>query len=265
MAEALIKGFIASRKTTPDSIVASDSASDRLAHMAKRYGIRVTSKNFEAAALSDIIFLCVKPKDLEAALKDIASELAPEKALVSIIAGKTTDSIMETLKAAGLKHHLTVIRTMPNTPALIGEGVIGLFTPHGVPKAKRDGIIELMGSVGAVFEVANEELLDSVTGLSGSGPAYVFLFIEALIEAGVKQGLPVEQAREMAIKTVSGAASLALETGKDMGELIKNVSSPGGTTIEGLKALEKGLFKESVSEAVCAATRRAKEISGTKN
>ncbi|MEE9614706.1 MAG: pyrroline-5-carboxylate reductase [Thermodesulfobacteriota bacterium] len=262
MAEALIKGLISAKVVSAGQITASDRAPERLAHI-KGYGVKVCSKSFEVASASDILFPAVKPQDLEELLeKDVAKHLTGDKLLISVVAGKTTDTIREALGRGGLRHPVAIVRAMPNTPALVGQGAIGLYSDDKKSTALKVART-IFEAVGRVVEVEDETLMDAVTGLSGSGPAYVFLFMEALIEAGVKEGLPADRAKELAVQTVLGSAMLARESEKDLRELIDMVTSPGGTTIEGLKKLEDGKLRDAIAAAVEAATKRARELSGT--
>jgi len=259
MAGALIKGLITSNLITPLQIIASDRDKKKLVGIAEKYGIKVFNENFEVAEAADIIILAVKPDSLPAALEEIAPGVTKEKLLISIVAGKTTGAILDSLSAAGMRHKVAVVRAMPNMPALVGEGATAVFAAEGKAAKIADAIF---GAVGTVVKVNEETLLDAVTGLSGSGPAYIFLFMEALVEAGVSLGIPVEDAKKLVFKTALGAARVAWESKKDMAELIKTITSPGGTTIEGLKEFEKAGLKKIVSSAVFAAAKRAKELSG---
>lgn len=261
LAEALIKGLLSSGSVKAGQIVASDKISERLIHLAEAYEVKVYNKNFEVVKNADIIFLTVKPNDAEHVLKEAAGEITAGKLLISAAAGITTTRILEALKDGGLNHFIAVVRAMPNTPAIVSEGATGLCAGIGTGKNHMALARAVFEAVGKVVTVEDESLLDAVTGLSGSGPAYVFLFMEALIEGGMKQGLPRETAKTLAMQTVLGAAKLAIESPKELPELIRMVTSPGGTTLEGLKKLEEGGFRESVENAVEAATKRAKELS----
>jgi len=261
LAEALIKGLISSRSVAPGHIVASDSMSERLVHMAEVHEVKVFSRNFEAAKNSDIIFLTVKPQDALGVLEEIAPEVVQGQILISVAAGLKTNSMMEAMKAAGLKHFMPVVRAMPNTPATVREGATAICAGPGAGTGHLELAAALFSTVGAVTVIEDESLMDAVTGLSGSGPAYVFLFIEALIEGGVKLGLSPETAKALAMQTVLGAAKYAIESRKELGELRRMVTSPGGTTMAGLKKLDEGGFCEIIGKAVEAATERAKELS----
>lgn len=251
----------------PSQITASDNNSDRLLFMAEQYGIKVFSKNYEIAENSDIIFLSVKPGNLKEILVDIAPSISHgtgSKLIVSVIAGKTTTFIRDTLIEAGLSDEVPVVRTMPNTPSLVGHGAIGIYYDQGTPEEKLILVRMVLSSIGTVVEVKDEALLNAVTGLSGSGPAYVFLFMQALIKAGVNEGLSEDDAKALALKTTLGAAELATHSEKSLQELIDMVTSPGGTTIEGLKALRSGGFEDTINKAVKAATERSRELSTLK-
>ena len=257
MGEALIKGLLASKKVTAGQILVTDKIEERLAHIAEHYKVKVFSKNFEVAKGADIIILAVKPNDMKAALQEIGSDLNKDKLLISIAAGVTMDYILKCLP-----HSVPLIRIMPNTPALVLEGAIAICPGEGVSKEDRDIAVAIFEAVGKVQVIENEEIMDAVTGLSGSGPAYVFLILEALSDAGVGVGLPRKTSNLLAMQTVLGSAKLAMESGKHFGELKDMVTSPGGTTIAGLEKLEEGSVRSAIIKAVKAATKRAKELSG---
>lgn len=261
LAEALIKGLLASKSVKASQIIASDKVSARLAHLAEAYEIKVYSRNHETAANADILFLTVKPNDVIAVLKEIAPEITEGKLLVSAAAGITTTKVHEALKEGGVKAYVPVVRAMPNTPAIVGEAATAICAGIGAGKAELKLARAVFEAVGKAVVVDDERLMDAVTGLSGSGPAYVFLFTEALMEAGIKAGLPTEVAKTLAMQTVYGASKLALESPKDLAELRRMVSSPGGTTIEGLRKFDEGGLTDLVEKAVAAATKRAKELS----
>lgn len=262
LAEALIKGLIESGSVKAGQIIASDRISERLIHLAEGYEIKVFSKNFETVRNADIIFLTVKPNDVANVLKEVAADFNQGKLLISVAAGVTTSRILEILKEAGLAHFVPVVRAMPNTPAIVAQAATGICAGIGAGERQMELAKALFEPIGKVEIVEDESLMDAVTGLSGSGPAYVFLFIEALIDGGVKAGLPKETATRLAMQTVAGAAKLAMESPRSLEELRKMVSSPGGTTIEGLKKLDEGGLRETVTSAVEAAARRARELSG---
>ncbi|MBI1912973.1 MAG: pyrroline-5-carboxylate reductase [Deltaproteobacteria bacterium] len=264
LAEALIKGLLASKSVHAGQIIAADKSSERLVHLAENYDIKVYNKNFEIVENADIIFITVKPNDVRGLLAEIAPEVGQGKLIISAAAGITTTTILETLKHSGARHIIPIIRAMPNTPAIVQEGATGLCAGIGAHKNDIKLAKAVFEAVGKVIVVEDESLLDAVTGLSGSGPAYVFLFMEALLEGGVKMGLSRADAKTLAIQTTLGAAKLALTGTKDLAELRRMVTSPGGTTIEGLKKLDELKFKETVEIAVEAATVRAGELSSGK-
>lgn len=262
LAEALIKGLLSSGKVNAGQITASDVASDRLAYMASTYEIKVSNSNAETVENSDIVLLTIKPKDIEQALSAAAPGMSGDKLIISAAAGATTRTIQGFLAAAGVRRVVPIVRVMPNTPATVREGITAICAGAGAGTADVALARAIFEAVGTAVVVDDESLMDVVTGLSGSGPAYVFLFMEALMDAGVDLGLGVPAARLLAVQTTLGAARLALESPLGLDELRRMVASPGGTTIEGLKALEAGGFKETLVKAVEAATRRATEIAG---
>ncbi len=259
MAEALIRGLLHSKKVSPGQIIASDRFKDRLVHMAGTYDIKVFNKNYEVAGASDIVFIAVKPNDVPALLEEVAPELKETKLLITVAAGVTTDRIL-----SFLQKDLPVVRAMPNTPATVGEGVTAIVAGPGAGPRELGLARSIFEAVGAVVELKDEELMDAVTGLSGSGPAYIFMVMDALVRAGVELGLSAECARVLALRTTLGAARLALESKRPLKELIDMVTSPGGTTIEGLKKLRAADVEGAFVEAVRAAAERSRELSGRK-
>jgi pyrroline-5-carboxylate reductase len=256
MAEALIKGLISSGFVSKEKIVASDPSEGRRDHLAKAYGIRVTGENKEVVLGSDVLVLAVKPQIISRVLEDISEYVMVDHLVLSIAAGIPIRSLQD-----GLPHDSRVIRIMPNTPALVGYGAAALSAGSF---AREEDILlakEIMSAVG-IAVVLSEHLMDAVTGLSGSGPAYVFAFIEGLIDAGVREGLPRPVATELVLQTVIGSAVMCRETGRHPSDLAAMVTSPGGTTIEGLYMLEKGAFRGILMDTVRAAARRSRELGG---
>ncbi|HEX7629320.1 MAG TPA: pyrroline-5-carboxylate reductase [Candidatus Methylomirabilis sp.] len=254
MAEALLRGILAAKRLAPEQVIATDVRADRLAYLRDTYGIETSGSNAEAAAQADTVLLAVKPQVMTGALDDLRRVITERQLVISIAAGISTATIAE-----AFLRPVRVVRVMPNTPALVLEGMSALArgnlaTPEDLALAR--GLFEAVGKV----VVVDEALMDAVTGLSGSGPAYVFLVIEALSDAGVKAGLPRDVATALAAQTVRGAAKMVLETGKHPGELKDMVTSPGGTTIAGLHALEQGAVRAALINAVEAATRRSQEL-----
>jgi len=253
MAEALIGGLLSAGLCAPDRIWATDTAAGRRDHLKTRYGIQVGDRNGEAAAWGDVVVLAIKPQVLDGVLKEIAPRLR-NALVVSVVAGTPISRIVE---ICGSKTR--VIRTMPNTPAMVQEGMTAFAIGDGV---QEDDVLcarRMFESVGQVVPV-EERLMDAVTGLSGSGPAYVFLAIEALTDGGVKMGLSRETAGLLAAQTVLGAARMVLATGQHPARLKDQVTSPGGTTIAGLHRLEQGGLRATLIDAVEAATKRSQEL-----
>lgn len=253
MAEALIGGVLAARACEPNHIWATDRDGGRLAVMKQRFGVRVGSSNPAAAQWGDVVVLAVKPQ----VLADVLSELAPVlpgRLLISIAAGISVRWIADRVPQPA-----RIIRAMPNAPALVREGITALSDGPGVSEDDSRMARALFASVGRVVTV-EERLMDAVTGLSGSGPAYAFVAIEALADGGVKMGLPRAVAERLAAQTLVGAARMLLETGEHPGTLKSRVASPGGATIAGLHRLESGGLRACLIAAVEAATRRAEEL-----
>lgn len=253
MAEAIIKGLLKKGKD-PARIMVSDISGDRLRFLKEKLGVETTEDNMQVADKCKTIILSVKPQNLKEALESIRDYMDAGKVLVSILAGVTTEKIEELL-VPGVK----VIRAMPNTPALIGAGVTALSPGKETGAAELETAREIFESVGTV-KILPEKLINAVTGLSGSGPAYVYLIIEALADGGVMAGLPRDTALELAALTVQGAAGMIKETGLHPAQLKDKVTSPGGTTIYGLLQLEKDGVRGSIMETVLAAVKRAEEL-----
>lgn len=254
MARALAKGFVQAKLVPPERIVAADpvaAAAQQFATEIPEAGLLAT--NGAVAAQASIVFLATKPQNMSAVFADLAGKFTPEKLVVSIAAGVTLSKL-----EAGLKT-TRVIRVMPNTPALIGQGAAAYALGSGASAEDGRLVGQLLSAVGKALLV-EEKLLDAVTGLSGSGPAYVYVIIEALADGGVRMGLPREIAAALAAQTVRGAASMVLETGQHPSVLKDQVASPGGTTIAGLAALEDRGLRAALIAAVEAATRRSQEL-----
>ena len=255
MAEALIGGLLAGRLCPAESIWVTDPVAARGDHLKSQFGVRVGSANREATAWANVVVLAVKPQTLPAVLSEVGPALAQSQSLVvSIVAGVTIKTIAEQMGGA-----MRVVRAMPNTPALVREGMTALALGSGVSEEDSRLARTVFEAVGRVVLV-EERLMDAVTGLSGSGPAYVFLAIEALADGGVQMGLPRQTAELLAAQTVLGAAQLVLESGVHPAQLKDRVASPGGTTIAGLYQLEQGSFRATLMAAVEAATMRSKEL-----
>lgn len=257
MSEALVAG-LAAAGVSGDEILVSDPLAERREELARRFGIRSSEANDAVAARSELVVLAVKPGLVERVLRDLGGPTKADLARplwVSIAAGIPLARI-----AASLPATARVVRAMPNTPALVREGATAWVAGAGCGAADRALARALFETIGAAWECPSEDLLDAVTGLSGSGPAYVFVFLEALSDAGVRMGLPRDAANLLARQTVLGAARLVQETGRHPAELKDRVTSPGGTTIAGLERLEACGLRAAVHEAVAAATARAREL-----
>jgi pyrroline-5-carboxylate reductase len=249
MAEAIIRGLLAAGLPAAQ-ITAADPVESRRAALAGTLGVRTTDDNAAAAAAA-VTVLSVKPQHLASACATLP---ASGGLFLSIVAGATSATLREQLGAGA-----RIARCMPNTPALIGAGITALASDTGVVEADLELAEAVLRAVGRVVRVP-EAQLDAVTGLSGSGPAYVYLIIEALTEAGVREGLPAPVARELATHTLLGAARMVDESGEPPAVLRERVSSPGRTTIAGLAALERGGLRAALFEAVRAATSRSREL-----
>jgi pyrroline-5-carboxylate reductase len=254
MALALAEGFSRAGLVAAADITVfdpSDAARERLA--ARVPGVRFAPSGADAVRGAGIVFLAVKPQQAAVACREIAGALATDAVLVSIVAGLPIATLAE---LAGTRR---IIRVMPNTPCLVGKGVSVVCRAADVPETLARRVGDLLGAVGHVHEV-DEHLLDAVTGLSGSGPGYVALLVEALSDGGVKAGLPRPLALALAVETLAGTAALLEQTGEHPAQIKDRVSSPGGTTIAGLAVLEQRGVRGAIIDAVVAATARAREL-----
>lgn len=253
MAEALIRGLLATGMS-PERILVSEPLEARKKLLTERYKVVVNSDNSGVAKASGVLLLAIKPQMAAAVLPELRDSIEESTLLVSIMAGVTTSAI-----EAAIQKSTRVVRVMPNTPALVMEGASALCRGKYADTDDLTLAEAIFAQVGSTCRV-EEKLLDAVTGLSGSGPAYVLAFLEALADGGVKNGLPRDTALALAAQTIMGTARLYLETGEHPAALRDKVTSPGGTTIAGLHALEQGCFRSSVINAVDAATSRSKEL-----
>ena len=258
MAEAMVKGLVTSGLVGRDKITVSDASAHRLLHMKKTFEVGAVTDNKKAAHGADVVVLAVKPQVMDAVLSEIAQAVTGRQLIISIAAGVTTSSIEK-----GLGKKARVVRVMPNTPSLIQEGAAALYAGESCKPGDIDVAGKLMSAVcKVVVRVADEGQMDAVTGLSGSGPAYAFVVLEALSDAGVRMGLPREEALRLAAQTLLGSARMALETGEPLCRLKDMVTSPGGTTIAGLQKIEDGGVRAALYAAVEAAARRSRELGG---
>lgn len=258
MAEAMIKGLISSSFVESKNIFVSDVVSERLEFLRSEYKVKTVPDNRELVEKSDILILAVKPQVVKKVLENVRDLIDAKKLLVSVAAGVPISTILAVLKT-GQDRKYNIVRTMPNTPALVQEGVTAIAAGENVSKADIRIAHRLFEAVGKTVDV-DEVHLDAVTGLSGSGPAYIFMIIEALSDAGVKMGLSRDVSNILTIQTVLGSAKLARESGKHPGELKDMVTSPGGTTISGLHTLEAGGLRTTLMNAVESATKRSREL-----
>ena len=254
MARALIRGLVGTATVDGEQIIASDPDQPKLESLEHELGIHITNDNVEAVEKADVILLATKPQVFAQMLPGVSATLGPDKLLISIAAGISTRLIERALPDG-----VRVIRTMPNTPALVGAGATAIAAGSHATEEDLELAETLFRSVGISVRVP-ESQLDAVTGLSGSGPAYVFAMIEALRDAGVREGLPAETALELASQTVFGASRLLRDENEPPEVLRERVTSPGGTTRAGLDALAAAGFSEAIIGAVRAATRRSAEL-----
>lgn len=253
MAEAIVWGLLKAG-VDPARVSASDPDERRRDFFRKELGVTATADNRAVVEFADILILAVKPSVVPIVLAEIGSLLKPQQVLISIAAGITTDSIQRELGT-----DIPVVRVMPNTPCLIGTGASAVARGGSADTAHVDIACQIFGAAGKVVEVS-EDKMDAVTGLSGSGPAYVYAFIEALADGGVRMGLPEATALLLAAQTVAGAAQMVLQTGISPAELRDQVMTPGGTTAAGMASLERSGFASAVIEAVAAAANRSIEL-----
>lgn len=254
MASAIIQGMLKARLCEADEIIAACPEADILQSLHDATSVRITTNNQEAASAAPVVMLCVKPQEAAKALQQTGGGL-DGKLLISIAAGLSSASLKKMAPQA------RIIRAMPNTPAIIGRGATAFTAAPDTTQADKDCAEAIFSSVGVVSQV-QEKLLNAVTGLSGSGPAYIFLVIEALTDGGVSCGLPTNLARQLAIQTVLGAAELAKETAEHPAVLREMVTSPGGTTAAALAELERRGVRSAFIEAIRAADHRSRELSG---
>jgi pyrroline-5-carboxylate reductase len=255
MAQAIIGGIIKARYVSNESIIASNPSNGKLQLVKDKYNILTTLNNIEVAKFADIIVLSVKPNKYDSVIGEIKDLIKPNAVVVSIAAGISIDFVE---RAFGKT--IKVVRVMPNTPALVGEGMSALsFNPHVSLEEKLE-VIKIFESFGKA-ETLDESLMDAVPAISGSSPAYVFMFIEALADGAVLSGIPRDKAYKMAAQSVLGAAKMVLETGKHPGELKDNVCSPGGTTIEAVYTLENNNFRGTIMSAMNSCTAKSKKMS----
>lgn len=256
MAEALFKGMLTSGLFAREDIIVSDIDAARLDYLAAEYGIKTLTDNKDIMRIADIIVLAVKPAVIPALLEETGSIARPEQFFISVVAGISTARIESFFSLP-----VPVVRVMPNTPCLVGAGASAFAMGSSAGEEHARITETLFGAVGLAVQVP-EHTMDAVTGLSGSGPAYVFTIIEAMADAAVRAGLPRDTATKLAVQTLLGAAKMVQETGEHPARLRDMVTTPGGTTIAGLHALEAGKLRATLMDAVLAAANRSRELGG---
>ena len=254
MGEAMIKGVLAQKLISPKQITASDPIAARREALESAYGICTAADNAQAVRGASIVVLSVKPQIFEKVTPVLRGQIAPEALVLSIMAGVSLQTIQN-----GLQHE-RVVRSMPNTPAQVNMGVTAWIPAAAVTEEQHRQTATLLGALGEQIRVDKEDFIDMQTGLGGSGPGFVFLIIEAMIDAGVQMGFSRGDAQTIALQTVLGSAELMRQTGEHPAELRNKVTSPGGTTAAGIYELEKGGVRTVITNAVLAAYRRSQEL-----
>ncbi|MCC7023299.1 MAG: pyrroline-5-carboxylate reductase [Thermomicrobiales bacterium] len=256
MGESMIAGLVKESLVSPGQIVASHPREDRRRRLAERFGIETMESNREAAEGAGIVLLTIKPQVLQGVMRQLFGSLAPDQVVVSVIAGAPIETLVQ-----GLGHD-ALARVMPNTPAQVGQAMSVWTTTPEVTDAQREAVQAILGALGEELWVEEEKYVDMATALSGTGPTYVFLMMEALIDAGVHMGFPRRIAEQIVLQTVSGSVAFARDSGKHMAELRNMVTSPGGTSAEAIYQMEKGGLRTVLSRAVYAAYQRTQVLAG---
>lgn len=259
MGEAMIKGLLSQRLVFPEMIIASDPRPERGKELSERYGIATTTDNVQAAQQAQVVVLSIKPQVLAAVLAQLRGHIRKEALVLSIIAGARIETI-----ARGLEHR-KIVRVMPNTPAQIGQGMSVWMSTSEVEPRQREQAQMILRALGEEIAVDDEDYLDMATALSGTGPAYVFLFMEALIDAGVHLGFSRRVAQQLVLQTLQGSVAYARQSNLHPAELRNQVTSPGGTSAEALYQLEKGGLRTVLSRAIWAAYQKSRYLGGLNN
>jgi pyrroline-5-carboxylate reductase len=254
MAEAIISILIQREIISPDQVQAAEPIDTRRSTLEEQLGISITHDNLQAIRDADIILLTIKPQSLEAVMGELSGHLTSDQVVVSIIPGATIERMSD-----GLQHD-RIVRSMPNTPSLIGSGVTAWIPSSSVDEDAREAVAEILSTMGTAVQLDSESAIDMATAISGSGPAYVFLMLEAMIDAGVHLGFPRPVAQQLVEETMLGALLYARHSGKHPAELRNMVTTPGGTTASALKTLDQGGFRTVVDDAVWSAYHRAVEL-----
>jgi pyrroline-5-carboxylate reductase len=256
MGEAMLSAILDKALSKPQDISVSDISETRRQYLKQKYGVSITSDNKKAVDGAEVVVLAVKPQNLAEVMSELTGQLKPAQLVLSIVAGATIQTL-----SSGLSHR-RIVRVMPNTPAQIGEGMSVWTATAEVTKKQRGRASSILGAIGREIYVDDEKYLDMATAVSGSGPAYFFLFVEALVEAAVHIGLSRDMAQELVLQTMLGSGHLIQKSGREPAELRRMVTSPGGTTAEALAELDKGGFTNLVIKAVNAAYNKAKRLGG---
>jgi len=254
MGEAMLSALLDKKISTPQAVCVSDIDESRRQYLEQKYGVAVTGDNRLAVDKSDIVVLAIKPQNLAEVMTELSGWLKPTQLVLSVVAGARINTLCQ-----GLNHRHTV-RGMPNTPAQIGEGISVWTATAEATEEQKGWARSILGALGKEIYVDDEKYLDMATAVSGSGPAYFFLFVESLVESAVRIGLPRDTAEELVLQTMLGSAHLIQKSGKLPAELRRMVTSPGGTTAEALLQFEKGGFSHLVMQAVTAAYNKAKSL-----
>ena len=254
MAEAMVRGLLDKHLVPPSRVLITGPRRERRAELTKLYGVRALASNVEAAKEAQVVVLSVKPQVLGTVMRELRGNLAEEQLVLSIVAGATLRSLRDGLE------HAAIVRAMPNTPAQVGMGVTAWCATSAVDAEQRDRAKAILGALGEEIMVDDETLVDMATALSGTGPTYVFLLMEALVDAGVHLGFSRRVAEELVLRTVEGSASFARRSGRHLAELRNMVTSPGGTSAAAIYQLEKGALRTVLSKAVYAAYQRTREL-----
>jgi len=254
MGEAMLSAILDKSLATPESVSVSDISQSRRQYLGQKYGVAVLSSNQLAVEKADVVVLAVKPQNLAGVMAELNGQLKSNQLVLSIIAGARINTL-----CLGLNHRL-VVRVMPNTPAQIGEGMSVWTATAEVTKPQKGWVSSILRAMGKEVYVDDEGYIDMATAVSASGPAYIFLFIESLVEAAVHIGLPRDMARELVLLTLLGSGHLVQKSGKEPSELRRMVTSPGGTTAEALLQLEQGGFSDLILQAVIAAYNKTRRL-----
>ena len=254
MAEAMIRGLFDKHLVPPSHVLVTGPRRERRADLAKRFGVKALASNAEAARAAHVVVISVKPQVLPTILRELHGQLTAEQLVISIVAGAPLAVLRDGLD------HAEIVRAMPNTPAQIGMGITAWTATTAVDREQRDRAKAILGALGEEIEVEDETWVDMATALSGTGPTYVFLLMEALVDAGVHLGFSRRVAEELVLRTVEGSAAFARQSDRHLAELRNMVTSPGGTSAAAIYELEKGTLRTVLSRAVYAAYRRTREL-----